>query len=1130
MDERFEIDNAICVDEGLAKLGVGHYDVVISDYEMPQKNGLEFLLILRKQKNKIPFILFTGKGREEVAIRALNLGADGYHNKQGDPETVYGELSHKICLLVERDNAKTELRKQNSRFAKLADQTPGMLYQFLRRPNGSYCVPFTSDSIQSIFGCSPQDVRDDFSPILKVIVPEDQEKVIKSIEYSADNLSYWQCEYRVKLPGQRIRWMWGQSMPEKLEDGNILWSGYNADITERKIAEEKLRGTFNVLERASESIDAGLAVISKDYDVIWANKLLMDLGVSPEKKCYSTFNRRDDVCPDCGVKKIFEEDSPLDVHEFKSVNAEGEVTWIELRVTPLKDENGNVTAALELAVPINERKKVEAALHLSEEKFRNLSDQSPNMIFINKRGRVVYANRKCEETTGYTQDEFLSPKFDFFSLCSSENIETMKSSFAMHLKGENVAPYEFTVVAKDGKKIEAIITTKLIDYENEQALLGIITDITKLKAAEKTAKEELALRSTLLDNVPCIALFLEKNSRKIIASNKNARDIGAIPGKTCYETCANANIPCNFCLAPKLWATGEKQVLEEVEHNGKYYKGIWLPYNETSYVHYIFDITDAKKAEYELKQNEARFRELTNFLPEMVFEIDLKGNVIFANSRAFEIIGYSSQDFSNDFNVMRLVAPEDFNRAKKNMANATFKEIRHSEEYLCVKKDGTRFPVEISSAPIVKDGQIVGARGILVDITKRKEDLEKMQNALVETTAREQEVSAFLGTVKEILKNDDFAVVAKKIFDDCKVLIGATAGYVALLSDDGSENKVLFLDAGGLKCTVDPSLPMPIRGLREIAYQSCKVVYENDFSKSNWIGFMPNGHAALRNVMFVPLIVEGKAVGLMGLANKASDFTERDALVAQGFGEYASLALGNSWKLREIQNQQRSLTNLNEKLQVVGSLARHDVRNKLSTINSYAYLLRKKHADQPDLVEGLSRIEMAVKESARMFDFVKMYEQLGIEELTYVDVEAKINKAVSLLSGSLPKITNECGGLRVLADSFLRQLFYNLIENTKKYGQKTSNIRIYYEVEGDSLRLVYEDDGVGIPFENKTSLFRKGFTTGQGTGFGLFLIKKMVTIYGWSLVEEGVPGQGAKFVITIDRIDENGQEKFRIER
>jgi DNA-binding response OmpR family regulator len=108
LNSSFEIDWADCVDEGLKKLANGTYDVVVSDYEMPQKNGLEFLKELRFQKNEIPFILFTGKGREEVAIQALNLGANGYYNKQGSPETVYGELTYGIL-----QGAKQNKTKQN---------------------------------------------------------------------------------------------------------------------------------------------------------------------------------------------------------------------------------------------------------------------------------------------------------------------------------------------------------------------------------------------------------------------------------------------------------------------------------------------------------------------------------------------------------------------------------------------------------------------------------------------------------------------------------------------------------------------------------------------------------------------------------------------------------------------------------------------------------------------------------------------------------------------------------------------------------------------------------------------------------------------------------------------------------
>src|SRR5674476_451389 len=131
----------------------------------------------------------------------------------------------------------------------------------------------------------------------------------------------------------------------------------------------------------------------------------------------------------------------------------------------------------------------------------------------------------------------------------------------------------------------------------------------------------------------------------------------------------------------------------------------------------------------------------------------------------------------------------------------------------------------------------------------------------------------------------------------------------------------------------------------------------------------------------------------------------------------------------------------------------------------------KKHADEADIVEGLGKMEQAVKESMKIFEFAKMYEQLGVEELTSIDVEAKLNEAATLFSGSLPKIINECHGLTLLADSFLRQLFYNFIDNTRKYGQKTTTIKVHCEkADQDSLKLDYEDDGMGISAENKLNL------------------------------------------------------------
>jgi len=161
-------------------------------------------------------------------------------------------------------------------------------------------------------------------------------------------------------------------------------------------------------------------------------------------------------------------------------------------------------------------------------------------------------------------------------------------------------------------------------------------------------------------------------------------------------------------------------------------------------------------------------------------------------------------------------------------------------------------------------------------------------------TRKERETASLLACSRAVLEYGDFPTTARAIFDTAKELIGATAGYVALLSPDGSENELLFLDAGGRSCSVDTSLPMPIRGLRARSYRTGKVVYDNHFMNSPWFRFLPGGHVTLDNVMFAPLVLEGKTLGLVGLSNKPGGFTDQDAEMAGAFGEFAAIALRNS--------------------------------------------------------------------------------------------------------------------------------------------------------------------------------------------------------------------------------------------
>ena len=158
----------------------------------------------------------------------------------------------------------------------------------------------------------------------------------------------------------------------------------------------------------------------------------------------------------------------------------------------------------------------------------------------------------------------------------------------------------------------------------------------------------------------------------------------------------------------------------------------------------------------------------------------------------------------------------------------------------------------------------------------------------------EEKLDAVVRAARAILHKQTFSETARAIFDRCREVTGAVSGYVALLSANGQENQVLFLEAGGMECWVDPALPMPIRGLRATAYTTQKTTYDNDFMNGQWVKYMPEGHVVLKNVMFAPLNIEGKTVGVMGLANKPSDFTDADVEIASAFGELAAIALSNS--------------------------------------------------------------------------------------------------------------------------------------------------------------------------------------------------------------------------------------------
>ena len=157
----------------------------------------------------------------------------------------------------------------------------------------------------------------------------------------------------------------------------------------------------------------------------------------------------------------------------------------------------------------------------------------------------------------------------------------------------------------------------------------------------------------------------------------------------------------------------------------------------------------------------------------------------------------------------------------------------------------------------------------------------------------------------------------------------------------------------------------------------------------------------------------------------------------------------------------------------------------------------------------------------RQLSFTKDYEDLGVKSAVWQDVGTLVSSTMNELPMQNVGVENGCPGLEVFADPLLEKVFYNLIDNSLHYGGDTMKaIRITAEEQGENLRIIYEDDGNGISADDKKQLFTRGF--GRHTGLGLFLSREILSITGITITENGEPGKGVRFEITVP----NGAWRF----
>jgi len=586
----------------------------------------------------------------------------------------------------------------------------------------------------------------------------------------------------------------------------------------------------------------------------------------------------------------------------------------------------------------------------------------------------------------------------------------------------------------------------------------------------KTAKQILEMQGSFhVETASSVKDAMEKMKQKrydaIVCDN-------IMPGKNGLDFLKALRDSRNNIPFIMFTGKGREEVAKKALNLGadRYFNKIGRPesvYDELA--HGIRRIVKARQAEEELRKSEVKYRSIVENAGAGIATTDLKGRFVLVNQALCEMFGYSEKELIGK-PFIDFLHPDD----KKRISQVFLEPWKNPNrkihiEFRVLHKNGHIVHMYSSPTVTIYKDEIIGFNVIISDITEQKKaediigDSEERFGNFYESIP--DALAVYVGREGRLIEyNNAF----KKRY-----------GY----SDEELTDK-MFLDF------VHPDHhAMLIKEYRK-EHSEEELPFRGEIN-----GITKKGESFPMEISAGPYKKKGRIIGINVMHR---DITKR---------KEAEKSLKETLDKLQI---------LNEKLSVVGKLTRHDVRNKLAASKMNIYLAKKKLGNKNEALKYLQEIDLAIELTERIFEFASTYEKLGVEELVYMDSERTLQEALQLFSNLHGVgVVNDCHGLMVLADSLLRQLFYNLIDNSLEHGKKVSQIRVYYEEGEGQLKLVYEDDGVGIPKAEKEKIFRKGY--GKGSGYGLYLIKKMCEVYGWTIQETGKHGKGARFTITIPK-------------
>lgn len=380
---------------------------------------------------------------------------------------------------------------------------------------------------------------------------------------------------------------------------------------------------------------------------------------------------------------------------------------------------------------ISDRKYAEDKIKQSNILLKSIIDGTKDAIYIKDvEGKYILANKAAAGFLGRNIDEIIGRDDSEFFTDGTDNVIFENDSKVL-TEGITVKTEEILVSGGIRRIFDAVKFPWRDSNNNIIGLIGISRDYTERIELLNKLKEEKARLSSLITTLDeAVFEFDEKGTYlDIWAADENVLVLpkNELIGKTIFDVIAPDLAQSFVENIRKVLITGKAEHIEyklEVLDGERWFLGRINPIisatGELKSVSFITrDITKRKNAEKALLLSESKYKDLSELLPQSIFETDIKGNLTFANELAFSTFGYSKEDFAKNLSVMQMIAPQDREKAKRNLERILRGEKSDTHEYIAVRKDGSTFPVMVFSNRIMSDGKVIGLRGVIVDITER---------------------------------------------------------------------------------------------------------------------------------------------------------------------------------------------------------------------------------------------------------------------------------------------------------------------------------------------------------------------------------------------------------------------------